>query len=400
MSIHDEGAPVAVRPRRGKWRPLVLSVVVVAGAAWFGWHGYSSKTTAEPVQTADVRPRVSTAIAAPATVVPVIRLSGTLVAREDIAIGTALQDQRVSEVHVDVGDTVQHGQVLARLEAEQVQAQLQQAEAMLARARASLRSSRAQAVEARASLERIGPLVHTGSVSRQQFDEQRARTASAEASLRAARAEVAQAQAQVRDGRNQRGKAEILAPADGVIAARTARTGTLAGSEPLFRLIRDGRIELDADATSEALGQIRPGQRVWVQVDTGEPLAGVVRLVSPEVDSRSRLGKVRVALPEAAALRVGAYAEAHFQGAEQRLSLVVPTRAVSTTADGGTVVMCVDEDGRVSRQPVKTGRRQGKTLEIISGLVQGQRVVRDAVAFVREGDVVRIAETTVGENEP
>lgn len=406
MSIHDEDSFSVYRiaqPKKGKWRWLVWLIIIglSTAAAWLAWQNFfapSSEQT-KPVQEPL---RISAAIAEPFVFTPVIRVSGTLVAREDIAIGTALQDQRVSEVHVEVGDVVQRGQVLARLEPDQVQAQLQQAEATLARARASLRSARAQATEARATLARTRPLAKAGSVSQQQLDEQRSRAASAEATLRAARADVEQALAQVRDGRNQREKAEILAPADGVIAARTARAGTLAGSDALFRLIRDGQIELDADAASDDLVQLKAGMQASVQTGAHRKLTGIVRLVSPELDTRSRLGKVRIALPEAAKAgwHVGAYAEAWLDGPEQSLPIAVPERAVLTATDGQTAVMRIDDDGHVRRQTVKTGRRQGGILEIVSGLEAGQRVVRNAAAFVRDGDKVIVAETATEEGQP
>lgn len=406
MSIHDEDSFSVYRiaqPKKGKWRWLAWLIVIGLGttAWWLAWQAFfaPSSEQSQPVQEPL---RISTAMAEPFVFTPVIRVSGTLVAREDIAIGTALQDQRVSEVHVEVGDVVRRGQVLARLEPDQVQAQLQQAEATLARARASLRSARAQATEARATLARTRPLAKAGSVSQQQLDEQRSRAASAEATLRAARADVEQALAQVRDGRNQREKAEILAPADGVIAARTARAGTLAGSDALFRLIRDGQIELDADAASDDLMQLKAGMQASIQTGAHQKLTGIVRLVSPELDARSRLGKVRIALPEAATAgwRVGAYAEAWLDGSEQSLPIAVPERAVLTATDGQTEVMRIDDEGHVRRQTVRTGRRQGGFLEIVSGLEAGQRVVRNAVAFVRDGDKVIVAETAAEEDQP
>lgn len=71
--------------------------------------------------------------------------------------------------------------------------------------------------------------------------------------------------------------------------------------------------------------------------------------------------------------------------------MTVPARAVTTDAERHSSVMLVDEQGRVSQRAVTPGRRQGDLLEIVAGLQPGERVVREAIAFVRDGDVVTIA---------
>lgn len=372
-----------IPPRLRRWLvavALALAALVLVVRAWPG---------KPPAAAAEAPLQVGTATAAPATLARPLRLSGVLVAREDIAIGTALQEQRVAEVHAEVGDVVRRGQPLARLEADGVQAQLRQAEAALARARAALRQQQALDEEARASLQRIEPLGRSGSVSAQQVDEQRARAATATASLQAARAEVEQARAQLADSRSQRGKADILAPADGVVAARMARVGALAGAEPLFRLIQDGAIEFDGEASAAELALLDPGMPVRVAVE-GLPadLEGEVRLLTPEVDARTRLGRVRIALRRAEGLRAGGYAEARLALPPLVLALALPARAVAVAADGEASVMRVDAAGQVTRRVVVPGRRGGGVLEILAGLQPGERVVLDAAAFVHEGDVV------------
>lgn len=380
------------RPLR-VWLSVSAALVVLALVVVWAWPDASDAPAAEPPM------RVTTFVAGPATVTPTLRLSGTLVAREDIAIGTALQDQRVAEVHVDVGARVRQGQLLARLETTNVQAQLQQAEAALSRAQAALREQQALDAEARATLARIEPLTRSGAVSAQQGDEQRARAASAAANLQAARADVQQAQAQVADQRSQRGKADILAPADGVVSARTARVGALAGAEPLFRLIGEGEVELDAEATATDLARLATGMAAKVRVAYGEDdLDGTVRLLTPELDPRTRLGRVRVTLDAAhgrsGRWRAGSHAEARFNLPAQVLPVAVPARAVTTNAERQSSVMQVDDQGRVTRRVITIGHRQGDLLEVIAGLAPGECVVREAIAFVREGDVVLVADSS------
>lgn len=377
-------------------RLLCVGLLALAAMAalmlivWLSWPDASDTRAAEPPM------RVTTTVAGPATITPMLRLSGTLVAREDIAIGTALQDQRVAEVHVEVGERVRRGQLLARLETTNAQAQLQQTEAALSRAQAILREQQALDAEARASLARIEPLARSGAVSAKQGDEQGARTTSAAANLQAARADVQQAQARVAEQRSQRGKADILAPADGLVSSRSARVGALAGAEPLFRLIGDSEIELDAEATAADLARLSIGMAARLRVaDGADELDGTVRVIAPELDPRTRLGRIRVALDHAdgrsKGLRAGTHVQARFSLPAQSLPVAVLARAVSTSAERQSSVLLVDEQGRVTRQAITSGRRHGDLLEVIAGLAPGARVVREAIAFVREGDVVQVA---------
>ncbi|WP_406625320.1 efflux RND transporter periplasmic adaptor subunit [Acidovorax sp. SDU_ACID1] len=399
MNRHTAASFTSFRLPLRAWLIVSAALVALALTVMWAWPDASDAPADDPPM------RVTAGVAGPATVTPTLRLSGTLVAREDIAIGTALQDQRVAQVHVDVGERVRRGQLLARLETTNVQAQLQQAEAALSRAQAALREQQALDAEARATLARIEPLTRSGAVSAQQGDEQRARAASAAASLQAARADVQQAQAQVAEQRSQRARADILAPVDGVVSMRTARVGALAGAEPLFRLIGEGEIELDAEATATDLAQLAIGMAATVRLADGEDdLDGTVRLITPELDPRTRLGRVRVMLDATNARqerwRAGSHAEARFTLPAQTLPVAVPARAVTTNAERQSSVMLVDAQGRVSQRAVTPGRRHGDLLEIVAGLKPGERVVQEAIAFVRDGDVVTVANDREDGNTP
>lgn len=309
--------------------------------------------------------RVSVATAAPVTLTPTLRLGGTLAARESIAISTALQDQRIAQIFVEVGERVRRGQLLARLETDSVQAQLREQEAL--------------ALEARSTLTRMEPLASSGAISAKALDEQRTRAETAEANLAVAR--------------SQRNKAEVLAPADGIVSARNARVGALAGTEPLFRLTGNDEIELELDVPSADLPLLSVGMPAQVTIaGSGTKTEGRVRLVTPDVDPRSQTGKVHISLPSKSALRVGVWAEARFTLAAREFSVAVPARCISVGADGAAAVMLVDREGLVSRRQVVTGRRETGMLEILSGLQAGDRVLLNAASFVRDGDKVLVAD--------
>lgn len=337
--------------------------------------------------------RVTVVRAAPADMAQTLRLSGTLSAREDIAVSTPLQGLKIVAVYADAGDTVKRGQVLAQLEDVNADSQLHQTEAQLARAKAQLRSQQAAAAEAAATLKRYRPLAEADALSRQELDQQKSAAATAAANVEAAKADIAQLQAQLKDSRNQRGKTQIVAPADGVIAKRNAEAGALTGPDALFHIIKDGTVELAADAGADELPLLQNGARAQVSVrGRDEAVGGTVRLVSPEIDSSTRLGKVRITLAHSDGLYTGTYGEANIRLPSYRAAAALPETAVSFDSEGKASVLAVDGNGRVSRVAVTAGRKQGGMVEIVSGLENGRAVVRRASAFVNEGDTVKAVE--------
>ncbi len=337
--------------------------------------------------------RVTVVRAAPADMAQTLRLSGTLSAREDIAVSTPLQGLKIVAVYADAGDTVKRGQVLAQLEDVNADSQLRQTEAQLARAKAQLRSQQAAAAEAAATLKRYRPLAEADALSRQELDQQKSAAATAAANVEAAKADIAQLQAQLKDSRNQRGKTQIVAPADGVIAKRNAEAGALTGPDALFHIIKDGTVELAADAGADELPLLQNGAQAQVSVrGRNEAVGGTVRLVPPEIDSSTRLGKVRITLAHSDGLYTGTYGEANIRLPSYRAAAALPETAVSFDSEGKASVLAVDGNGRVSRVPVTAGRKQGGMVEIVSGLANGRAVVRRASAFVNEGDTVKAVE--------
>lgn len=395
-------APEVATSIRNKQRVgLVSAILLLVGAgAWMFWVPAMPEALVVSKNAAPARfdggLRVSSVVAGPAIMTRAVRITGTLVARDEVSIGTALQDLRLAVVYAEDGDQVVAGQILARLETEGLDAQLRQAQAAVARAQAMIEQQEAVAAEAQANLLRIAPLGRSGAVSEQQIDERRAQTGSAAASLKAAYAELSQAQSQLADASAQRMKADIRSPAKGLISERSARAGALASStQPLFRLTRHGQIELEADVSENDLPDIALDSPARIEVaGFAEPIEGRIRLVASKVDPQTRLGKVRIALPPHRDLRAGAYAKSTVEIERLSVPVTVPQRAVTTDAKGATSVMLIDDSATVShavRRVIGVARRSGDAVEVTSGLKAGDRVVAGASPFVRDGDTVRIA---------
>lgn len=345
---------------------------------------------------------VTVARVAPADFVETVLATGSLVAREEILVGPEVEGLRVTEVLADEGMRVKKGDVLAKLVAETLDAQLAQNDAALARATATIAQARstivqaeARVVESKNAFERAKPLRAAGHMAESAFDqrEQAARTTqaqlvAAEDGLTAAEAEKAQIQAQRRELTWRRGRTEVVAPADGIISRRMARIGGYAAgaAEPMFRIVANGEVELDAEVTETRMAAIKIGQPARVEITGLGEIAGTVRLVSPEVDKSTRLGRLRIFLGDNPALRVGAFARGSIETASGR-GLAVPASAILYGPDGASVQ--VVRANRVETRKIKTGLVAGALTEVREGLSEGDVVVARSGTFLRDGDAVR-----------
>jgi RND family efflux transporter MFP subunit len=338
---------------------------------------------------------------APADFTETVLATGSLVPREEILVGPEVEGLRITEVLADEGQRVKKGDVLARLVSDTLEAQLAQNEAGLARATAAIAQARSTIVQAEArvtetrnAFERAKPLKAAGHMADAAYDqrEQAARASEAQLvaaqdGLKVAQAEKAQIEAQHREINWRRGRTEVVAPADGIISRRMARVGGFAAgaAEPMFRIVAKGEVELDAEVTEMRVGALKEGQSARIET-AGITVKGTVRLVSPEIDKATRLGRVRIYLGDNEALRVGAFARGTIEVAKSH-GLAVPASAILYEAEGAVVQ--VVRNNRVETQRVATGLAAGTLVEVRQGLAQDDLVVARSGTFLRDGDAVR-----------
>lgn len=358
---------------------MALAVLAVAGIAFWLLQGRESAQQ----DKAGVRPALTVTTVLPQRVsLPVtLAANGNIMAWQEASVGTEAAGLRLTEVHVNVGDRVRKGQVLATFAAETPRAEV-------AQSRASLAEAEAGAAEAAANAERARSLQSTGALSASQINQYLTAEKTARARVDAARA-LLQAQ-QVRLGQT-----HVYAPDDGIISARNATVGSVAGGgTELFRLIRQGRLEWRAEVTSTELGRITTGTTALVTAASGARLAGRVRTIGPTVDPQTRSALVYVdvkPLPGMAGnARAGMFARGEFDlGATP--AVTVPQSAV-VIRDGFSYLYRVNADDRVSQLKVRTGRLAGEQLEIVSPLAPDTRVVAAGAGFLNDGDLVRVVD--------
>ena len=364
--------------------------------------GLQNAKTDEQPPIAAAPPAASVVKVAPAELVETVLVTGTLVPREEILVAPEIEGLRVLEVHVEEGDWVEEGQVLATLVHATIDAQLAQNTALLAKADAAIAQARSTIAQAEASLkeaknalERAKQLRQSGHVSESVFDQREAAARTAEAALIAARdglkvaeAEKASLEAQRKELEWRRSKTEVKSPAEGLVSRRNVRVGALATvtAEAMFRIIARGEVELDAEVPEAQLPALKPGQPAVVTVAGLGEVTGKVRLISPEIDKNTRLGRVRISLTSNEPLRIGGFARGTVVTANGR-GLAIPASAILYGPDGAKVQVVTD--GRVSTRRVKTGLRAGGRVEIVEGLKEGEIVIARSGTFLRDGDEVR-----------
>ncbi|MCA3216431.1 MAG: efflux RND transporter periplasmic adaptor subunit [Burkholderiaceae bacterium] len=312
-------------------------------------------------------------------VLPVrVQANGNIAAWQEAIIGTEADGLRLAEVNFNVGDVVRRGQVLARFASATVDAELAQSRSVLAEAEAILAEASSNAVRAQ-------ELKASGALSEQQIQQYLTAERTARARLEGAKAAVQTQQLRL-------AQTQVLAPDDGVISVRTATVGAvLPSGQELFRIIRRGRLEWRAEVAAPELVRLRPGQQVTLTPAGGQPVRGMVRVVAPVVDTRTRSGLVYVDIPVAGAARAGMFARGEIEVDSGKPTVTLPQAAVAQR-DGFSYVMRIGPDYRVMETKVTLGRRAGDRVEVVSGIDTGTTVVASGVGFLGDGDLVQVVD--------
>lgn len=317
---------------------------------------------------------------------PKLNLHGELVAKDDVAVGSALQGQQISEVLVEVGENVQKGQILALLDNAGVKAKFDQQTAALEAAKQNLNSAKAAFSEASSALKRAKSLAAKKAISSQELEQASTKEASARANLNSAKAQISQIDAQISEAKDQLAKASIVAPVSGVVTAKKVQIGALTSGEALFNIAKDGIVELSADTDARELAQIKVGMSATAQIyGVKEAVNGRVRLVPVSVDTSSRLGKVKISL-DGEAKFIGSYAKAIIDLPEFS-ALALPAQAISFTDEGAFATLI--KDGKAQKQKIQTGLRANGLVQVISGVSEGDEVALKAASLVNDGEAAQ-----------
>ena len=356
---------------------VLVLIIAIAVARHFMQPGGPAAAAAQQAQQL---PLVNASAPGIKAVRSTVSFTGTIHARYDMPISAEGESGRITAVLVEAGDRVKQGQVLVRIDQSVLRPQLN-------RLAASLEEAKAQAALSAAEARRARGVAAAGALSTEEIARREAAAVTDEARVKVAAAQLAEAEARL-------GKTEIRAPASGVVLTRSVEVGQTAspGGEPLFRLARDGEIEMRGQVAERDLAALSIGQTAQVfltGVDT--PFEGSVRLLGAIIDPSSRLGEIRVSLKPHNLLRPGAFARGEVVvGAAQRP--VLPQTAVLSDSQG-TFVLIVNEDSKAERRAVRVASTVPEGLVIAEGLKGDERVITTAGAFLRQGEAVKVVES-------
>lgn len=303
-----------------------------------------------------------------------ITASGTISAWEEVPVGAETGGLTATAVFVDEGRYVQQGQPLVQLNDALLRAQLRQQQA-------AVQTAEANADRDQAALDRAQELKERGFLSQASLDTALANKRSSDANLAAARAALSETQTRL-------SQATIRAPVSGLVISRSVTRGQIVspGTE-LFRIVRDGRLELDAQVPETDLALVRPGQSAIISSDQVGETTGTVRIVTPEVDPQTRLGVARISLA-GGGFRPGMFARARID-AGANPSVTVPTAAV-LYRENRPGVYILDNQSRARFRPVVIQSRS-REWTAVDGVQAGARVIVRGAGFLGEGDRVRVA---------
>lgn len=350
-----------------------LMAAAVTLAACGGHGGDDKKKEAKAGGSASAQ-TVTVQIATLQNLSRTVTASGTVSAWEEVPVGAETGGLTATAVHVDEGSYVRQGQPLVQMNDALLRAQLRQQQA-------AVQTAEANAARDDAALNRAQELKERGFLSQAGLDTALANQRASAANLAAARASLSETQTRL-------SQATIRAPVSGLVISRSVTRGQIiaAGTE-LFRIVRDGRLELDAQVPETELALVRSGQSAAVSSDEVGQTTGRVRIVTPEVDAETRLGVARIALT-GGGFRPGMFARARIDVGAQP-SVTVPTAAV-LYRENRAGVFVLDPQNRAHFRPV-TVRARAADRTAVEGIEANARVVVEGAGFLGEGDRVTVA---------
>jgi RND family efflux transporter MFP subunit len=286
---------------------------------------------------------------------------------------------RVTAILVQPGDPVKAGQTLMSLDNTDFIAGVQQAEA-------GLHSNELQVESARADYDRAQTLQAAGAMSDQQLEQARLR-------YETLLAGSAQAQAGLLAARTALDKCTLTSPIDGVVGSIGLSLGDTANPAMVAAVVSDNRaLEVEVLVSEAEVSYIQKNSQVKVYVRASQEAAftGVVESIASVADPSKHNYTVKVGLANPdGIIKSGMFADLYVDTLSKQNILTIPVGAVIPTG-GRQIVFVIDQEGRARETEVKTGIKNDKYVEIVTGLQAGQEVIIKGNTLVSDGTLVKV----------
>ncbi|HXE65371.1 MAG TPA: efflux RND transporter periplasmic adaptor subunit [Bryobacteraceae bacterium] len=383
---HATGQPPAAPPRRLGPFAIVFLLAIAIALGVLIYRGIGTRVSAE----AALRKSTQSNVALDVAVTHARRIAGDqeVVLPGDVqAFTDAPIYARVSgylkKWNVDIGARVHKGDVLAEIDAPELDAQLLQAKANLATANANLTLAQTQAT-------RWQGLIKTNAVSQDELD-QKVGTLNADKTI------VEADEANVRNLQEQVAFEKVTAPFDGVVTARRTDVGALitagtgSSAMELFHLAAIDRLRVFIDLPEQDRAAARSGATATLYLNEfpGRKFTGVIARNANAIDPAARTLRVEIDVDNPKGeLLPGSYVSVHLKAPGAANAIVVPSNTLLFRAEG--LRAAIVKDGKAELVPVKVGRDFGETLEIVSGLSLDDDLIVNPPDSILSGASVRV----------
>ncbi|WP_017296694.1 efflux RND transporter periplasmic adaptor subunit [Nodosilinea nodulosa] len=415
-------------PSQRRWALLLGGTLLLAGGTW----GMLQLTRSAPAPEVALVPAtavdVLTLRAQP--VASTLDLSGTIRPVDQAVLSTRVSG-RITYFPLEAGDRFQKGDILARIDVQDMAAQsssaqagVAQAQAELARSQATLSQLRSQKLEAQAALQlaqisqtRTAQLQAKGAVSQADLDaanttlnQAQERVAQAESGIQQAQAAIAQAQSAIDQAQAGATAASVnesygtvVAPFDGIVIEKMAYQGETTNpfsmdGTALLKIENPDRLQLEIAVPEENLRFVRVGQPVQVRVDAASAtLSATIGQIVPAADPGSRSFLVKIPLTGSDRLISGMFGRIALPTSESQETVLIPAAALIQRGQLQGVYVVKPSAAQSSSAPsvavlrwVKTGKQQDGQIEIVSGLAAGDRIVTSHIEQLSDGQAIAI----------
>jgi HlyD family secretion protein len=321
-----------------------------------------------------------------------IMVVGNLIGEATVAVAPRTAG-RLEEIYVRLGDRVNRGQRIAKIEDYEIVEQVKQAEAAQEVSLATIRQREADLKLAETNVERSRSLYDKKLLPKQTLDDNEARYLASVAQVDLARAQTTQSKARLDELRINLANTVITSPVTGFVARRAVDPGAFVSQNvPVADVVDITLVRLVANVVEKDLKQLESGNAANVQVDAfpGETFAGRIARVSPVLDPATRTAPIEIEIPNPTfRLKPGMYARVGITTQTKKNALVLPANAV-VDLGGRRGVFQLQNNVAVFRT-VQVGTEKGDIVEILAGLKEGEEVISTGAGALRDGDRVLLA---------
>ncbi|WP_168210637.1 efflux RND transporter periplasmic adaptor subunit [Persicimonas caeni] len=310
---------------------------------------------------------------------------------------------RIVELDYDIGDKLEKGDVLAKVDRTAYLQKVREARAAVEMARASVGEAEVAAENLEKDLERKRPLLDKQLIAEREIENLEAQLRGAKQKIAVAKATLDQNNARLQTARENLRNTEVRAPFDAKVAARHVDLGTYVGpSQPVFRLVSDDAIYLRVNVPEQDSGNIALGKPVTLRISAlgGEAIAGKVARIAPAIDPKTRMLRVDVELAPASGedqqeqakaaerVRPGMYAQVQLELGSRDEAVTVPKQALLEERGGKPYVWTAD-GGEAQKKTLLIGLRGREQVEVVEGLEGGEAIVLRGFEKLQPGTEVQ-----------